>query len=81
MTGRPPIRALQASRLRPVERLAALQGATMEIDARVGQGTTVVLRLPAGVTGRRPGIEADALDPASARAMAERVRERGSAGR
>ena len=71
-----PDRALQASRLRPAERLAALQGATMEIDARAGQGTTVVLRLPAGVTSRRPGIEADALDPASAWALAERERER-----
>ncbi len=76
----PADRALQASRLRPAERLAALQGATMEIDARVGQGTTVVLRLPAGVASRRPGIEA-ALDPASRWALAARVRERGSAAR
>ena len=79
--GAPPDRDLQASRLRPAERLAALQGATMDIDARAGQGTTVVLRLPAGVTSRCPGIEADALDPASASARAERLREPSSAAR
>ena len=79
--GAPPDRDLQASRLRRAERLAALQGATMDIDARAGQGTTVVLRLPAGVTSRCPGIEADALDPASASARAERLREPSSAAR
>jgi hypothetical protein len=51
----------------------------MEIDARPGQGSTVVLRLPAGATSRRPGIEADAPDLASTWALAER--ERSAAGR
>jgi len=46
-------RELRASRLRPAERLAALQGATMVIDARPGHGTTVVLRMPAAATARR----------------------------
>jgi hypothetical protein len=76
-----PDRALQASRLRPAESLAALQGATMDIDVRAGQGTTVVLRLPAAATSRRPGIEAETLDPASTWASAERERERSAAGR
>jgi hypothetical protein len=77
-----PDRALQASRLRPAESLAALQGATMEIDVRAEQGTTVVLRLPAGgATRRRPGIEAETPDPASARALAERERAGSAAGR
>ena len=76
-----PDRALRASRLRPAESLAALQGATMEIDVRTEQGTTVVLRLPAGATSRRPGIEAETLDPASTWALAEQERERSAAGR
>ncbi len=76
-----PDRALQASRLRPAEHLAALQGATMEIDVRPEQGTTVVLRLPAGATSRRSDIEAETLDPASTWALAERERERSAAGR
>ena len=75
-------RALRASELRPAERLAALQGATLEIDARPGQGTIAVLRLPAGgATSRRPGIEAETPDPASARALAERERAGSAAGR
>ena len=53
----------------------------MEIDARAGQGTTVVLRLPAGATSRCSDIEAETLDPASAWALAERERERSAAGR
>jgi signal transduction histidine kinase len=40
-------RDLRASWLRQAEGVAALQGATMQIDVRPGQGTTVVLRLPA----------------------------------
>jgi hypothetical protein len=58
-------RALRASQLRPAERLAALQGATIEVDARAGQGTTVVLRLPAGATGRRSETKTERFDPAS----------------
>ena len=46
--------------LRPAERLAALQGATLEIDARPGQGTIAVLRLPAAASGRNSRIEAEA---------------------
>jgi len=68
-------RALRQSQLRAAESLAALQGATMEVDARTGQGTTVVLRLPAGATSRQPGAEAGALDPASIWAPAQRARE------
>lgn len=58
-------RALQASKLRPAERLAALQGATMEVDARAGQGTTVVLRLPEPGAVRRPPTTASPTDAAS----------------
>jgi signal transduction histidine kinase len=70
-------RALRASELRPAERLAALQGATLEVDARLGQGTIVVLRLPAAASGRNSRIEAEApvLDPASVWAPAHRARE------
>jgi len=55
-------RELRASRLRPAERLAALQGATVEVRAYAGQGTTVVVMMPAG---RRSEGDRDRLDPAS----------------
>jgi signal transduction histidine kinase len=75
-------RALRASELRPAERLAALQGATLEIDARPGQGTTVVLRLPAAASGRNAKVEAEVvLDPASVWAPAQRAREGSNVGR
>jgi hypothetical protein len=74
-------RALRSSQLRPAERLAALQGAVLEVDARPGWGTTVALRLPAGATRRRPGTEAETLDPASVWARAQRAREGSSAER
>jgi signal transduction histidine kinase len=64
-------RGLQASKLRPAERLAALQGATMEVDARAGQGTTVVLRLPEPGAARRVRTQAESVDPASVRAIAD----------
>lgn len=70
-------RDLQASRLRSAERLTALLGATMEIDAREGQGTTVALQMLAGTTGR----SADSLDVASVRTTAEQVRASNTAGR
>src|SRR5262245_11165215 len=46
-------RTLRASQLRSAQRLAALQGATMEIRARAGSGTTTVLRLSVLENGRR----------------------------
>lgn len=58
-------RDVQASMLRSAERLAAMQGATMEVDARAGQGTTIVLRLPEPVTTRRDATQAVPTDPAS----------------
>jgi anti-sigma regulatory factor (Ser/Thr protein kinase) len=75
--GAHPDRALLASELRRAERLAALQGATMEIDARPRQGTTIVLRLPVGAGSRRAeiGTEAAAPDPASIWAPQQRARE------
>jgi hypothetical protein len=55
----------QAGMLRAAERLAALHGATMEVDARAGQGTTVVVRLPVAGTARRGATEAEPTDPAA----------------
>jgi hypothetical protein len=74
-------RALRASQLRSAERLAALQGATLDVDVRAGQGTTVLLRLPGSATGRRPGNEAEKLDPASVWAPAARAPESSRVGR
>ncbi len=58
-------RASRAERLRQAQRLSALQGATMDIDTRTGCGTTVVLQLPSGTSGRDPGDRIEILDPAS----------------
>lgn len=74
-------RALRAGRLRPAEQLAALHGATMDIDAREGQGTTVVLWLPAPAINRTAEANEGTPDPASVWGSAERERERSNAGR
>jgi two-component system, cell cycle sensor histidine kinase PleC len=76
--GRQIDRAAQASRLRPAQRLAALQGATMDFDVRKGQGTTVVVRWPAGTGNRQPGAEA-APDPAAVWQAPSRARENSGA--
>ncbi len=68
-------RATQESALRPAERLAALQGASLEVDARAGQGTTVVLRLTAASTARRDTTAAEPTDPATIRAQARAPRQ------
>jgi len=73
-------RDLQASRLRSAEHLAALQGATLEIDAYEGQGTTVVLRMQAGATGQRSDQGAESSGSGCI-STAERARETSTAGR
>jgi signal transduction histidine kinase len=45
--GVPPDRETLAAALLAAERWAALQGATVDIDVRPGEGTTVAIRLPA----------------------------------
>lgn len=60
--GENPSQEIRLSKLRSAERLAALHGATMEVDVRKGQGTTVFLRLPVTATGRStmtPGEPSD----------------------
>ena len=54
--------ATQQEALRPVERLAAVLGATLGIETWPRQGTTVVLRLPARGTASRA---APTIGPAS----------------
>ena len=70
-------RALRASQLRQAQRWAALQGATLDIDVRPGQGTTTTLRLPAGM---RPN-EAVHQDPADVWSKPQPAREKTAAGR
>lgn len=56
--------ATRLTRLRHAQLLVALQGGSLEINARPGEGTTVIVRLP----GSDPGVsvtEADRLDHAS----------------
>lgn len=50
--------AIRLTRLRDAESLVTLQGGSIELDARPGEGTTVIVRLPAGRTSQ------DATDPA-----------------
>jgi signal transduction histidine kinase len=57
-----PNREMRLSKLRSAERLAALQGATMEVDVRNGQGTTVFFRLPVTATGRSTMKASDPID-------------------
>jgi hypothetical protein len=60
-----PDREMRLSKLRSAERLAALQGATMDVDVRLGQGTTVFFRLPVTTTGRSTTKASDPADPES----------------
>lgn len=68
-------RGLRISRLRTAERLAALHGATMEVDARAGQGTTVFLRLPSSEPGRRSPAQATSAAVVNIWAPAPRASE------
>jgi hypothetical protein len=72
--GRQTDRAAWTSRLRPAQRLAALQGATMDLDARTS-GTTVVLRWPGGMGNRQLGVETAMPDPAGVFQAAPPARE------
>jgi signal transduction histidine kinase len=55
--------ALRSAALRDAERLAALHGATMQVDARRMEGTTVCLRLP--VSEGRGRTRSEPADPVS----------------
>lgn len=44
--GHGPDRQTQEAALRPVERIVALHGGTLQIEVRPGQGSLVILRLP-----------------------------------
>jgi len=44
--GQGPERLVQEAALRPVERIVALHGGTLQVDTRPGRGTMVILRLP-----------------------------------
>jgi hypothetical protein len=57
--------ALRVAKLRDAERLAALQGATIQVDARPPQGTTVYLRIPATDRDRPLRRQSEPTDPAS----------------
>jgi hypothetical protein len=72
--GRQIDRAAWASRLRSAQRLAALQGATMDLDARPS-GTTVVLRWPGGPGTQQIGAETAMPDPAGLWQAATPARE------
>ncbi len=63
--GEKPNREMRLSRLRSAERLAALQGATMEVDVRQGQGTTVFFRLPVTTAGLGVTRPSEATKPTS----------------
>lgn len=58
-----PNREIRLSKLRSAEHLAALHGATMEVDIRMGEGTTVFFRLPATENRRRGARAGEPTDP------------------
>ena len=68
--GQTPDRLVQEAALRPVERIVALHGGTVQIEVRPGQGTLVILRLPEPSAARAeaaPGAELQAAaEPDSA---------------
>ncbi len=67
-------RGAQEARLRMAERLAALQGATLEVTVRPNRGTTAVLRLPEPAASRIPGSPVEKMiEPVSARPPATRT--------
>jgi signal transduction histidine kinase len=55
-------RTTREAALRPVIELISLRGGGLDIDARKGEGTTVVIRLPAA-TRVRPSRESQATNP------------------
>jgi signal transduction histidine kinase len=55
----------QEAVLRPVERIVALHGGTLQIETRPGQGTLVVLRLPEPLSPPPAGPTARAAKPAT----------------
>ena len=66
--GENPNREMRLSKLRSAERLAALHGATMEVDVRKAQGTTVFLRLPVTAAGTSSTKASEPTDPTSSSA-------------
>lgn len=73
--------AMRLAALRDAERLAALQGATMQIEARPTEGTTVYFRLLTSDGGRRPRTDSEPADPTSVWAPAFRAHETNTARR
>ncbi len=66
--------AIRLTRLGDAERLVALQGGSMDINSRPGEGTTVTIRLP-GSDASGSDANGDGPDPASARAVARNKSE------
>lgn len=61
---------LRQAKLREAERLAALQGGSLLVDARPSQGTTVYLRLPTTDANRPSRAQGEPADPISVSAPA-----------
>jgi light-regulated signal transduction histidine kinase (bacteriophytochrome) len=70
---------LRQASLREAERLAALHGAIMQIDARESEGTTVYYRLPISEADSPGEVHSDSINPAAIWAPARRNRKTDSA--
>jgi len=70
-----PDREMRLSKLRSAERLAALHGATMEVDVRKAQGTTVFLRLPVTAAGPRTTRASDPTNPTGSSAERQKTHQ------
>lgn len=77
--GQGPDRLAQEAVLRPAERIVALHGGTLHVETRPGQGTLVVMRLPApavasvGQAGTPPGSAQAAPAAMASRSESEAV--------
>ena len=71
--GQGPNRLEQAADLRSVEGIVALQGGTLQIESRPGQGTLVVLRLPEPISA--PPVKSAHPAAAASSASTERTRQ------
>ncbi len=79
--GQGPDRLAQEAALRTAERIVALHGGTLQVETRPGQGTLVVMRLPApavasasaGDAGAPPGAAPAQAPAAASRSESETV--------
>jgi len=74
-------REMRLNMLQSAEHLAALHGASMEVDIRMDEGTSVFFRLPVTENGRGGARASESTDPKLTRGDSHKVRARHDAAR